>query len=127
MKRVLRTTLLMFYSDPSIPLNGCICLNDNNKLPSIIVKTEITSKEISKNFFHSITGIDKNWGGVKIIQANVEEYKEEGEKIIDINYLILLQGEQKLTEGYKWVKIKDIATCGLPEDKIKSISIYQYN
>jgi hypothetical protein len=109
----------MFYADST--LNGYICINDKNKLPSAIVRTEITSQKMSRNLFTTITGIDENWGRVQIIQANVDEYIEDGEKIVDVNYLILLEGEQKLDAIHRWVKIKDIPSLELSEEKMKSI------
>ncbi len=113
----LRSTLLLFYGSPN---SDCyICMSDKNLTPSILAKTDTTSKELAQNLFNSITEIDKNWSSIKIEQSFTAEYTEDGNNIIDINYIVLLYGRQSLVNGYKWVKLKDLKTIGLNDEEIK--------
>lgn len=110
----LKTTLLIFYNNS--PLDGYICLNEDDSFIKVLVENDCHSLATAKNLFKSITGLSDNWKGIKFNQTITTESFEDGDKIIDIGYMVLLEGGQNLNSGFKWVSIKDLT---LPPEQLK--------
>ena len=109
-----RTTLYLFYR--ASPFDTGLCLHNTNELPNITFWDGDKSRRLVNDMFEWITGI-KNWPNLKIEQAYTHEY----DNIVDISYLVILEGRQKLQSDYKWVKLSDLASVGFVGEKMERL------